>query len=66
VTAPLFPSARTAAKLLDMKPDQFRALVEAGSLPSPCKVDGIERWDIEELKATLRGYKPKVSDGFTL
>lgn len=52
---------KNAAKLLDMKPDQFRTLVREGVLPRPRKVGPLERWDTDELKAILRG---DGSDGF--
>ena len=62
-SAPLFASERTAARLLDMKPKQFRELVDRGALPPPVKVmAGIERWDVEDLRAVLRGHKPSNSE----
>ena len=58
--APLFVRAATAAAILDMTPREFRALVQTGALPAPCVLAGdIQRWDVEELRATLRGQKPK-------
>lgn len=49
---PLFASERTAAQLLDMKLVEFRALVQAGALPGPTRLD---RWDVSELQAIMRG-----------
>jgi hypothetical protein len=49
--APILVSEAKAAQLLDMKPAEFRALVEGGHLPkgreiAPCFV----RWDVDELR----------------
>lgn len=52
---PILASERTAAKLLDMKPVAFRALVKAGHLPQPRDIAGHERWDVEELRQIGRG-----------
>lgn len=60
---PLFASERTAARLLDMQPGQFRALVDIGALPGPVAHD---RWDVSELEAIMRGSKPKPDEGLTL
>lgn len=51
-SAPLFASERTAARLLDMKPGEFRELVQKGALPPPCRHG---RWDVEHLAAIMRG-----------
>ena len=53
--APILASERTAAKLLDMKPAAFRALVNEGHLPKPRDIAGHERWDVEELRQIGRG-----------
>lgn len=60
---PLFASERTAAALLDMKPAEFRALVTAGSLPGPSL---LERWDVSELQAIMRGQAHKPKDTLDL
>lgn len=52
---PIFASEATAARLLDMKPGQLRELVEAGHLPRPRRIGGLERFDMAELSAILRG-----------
>lgn len=53
---PLFASERTAARLLDMKPREFLALVSAGALPRPVKIGGkFERWSVKELEAIKTG-----------
>ena len=46
---------KRAAKLLDMKPAEFRALVNQGILPRPRKIGPYERWDAEELRSIVRG-----------
>lgn len=53
----LFASERTAARLLDMKPGDFRALVDRGHLPPPRKIGNLERFDLAELQAVIRGDK---------
>lgn len=49
---PLVARDVTAAKLLDMKPEEFRRLVEEGALPPP---GPLGRWDVEELRRIARG-----------
>lgn len=53
--APLFAAERTAAQLLDMKPAEFRSLVEGGHLPRPRKFGGFDRWDVGELTRIISG-----------
>lgn len=53
--APIFASERTAAQLLDMKPAEFRALVDRGALPGPRRLGDLERWDVEELRRIITG-----------
>lgn len=57
MTSPSLILARecNAAKLLDMKPTEFRALVDEGHLPKPRLIAGFERWDVEELRLIGRG-----------
>ena len=55
VVAPVLASERTAAKLLDMKPAEFRGLVNNGVLPKPASIGGFERWDVEQLQSIARG-----------
>ena len=52
---PLFANDRNAAALLDMKPVEFRGLVDDGVLPKPTKIGGFERWDVEQLQTIARG-----------
>ena len=63
---PLFVHERTAAQLLDMKPSDFRDLVDAGALPRAHRIGTHERWCVEELHAILRGTAPKPTEEFTL
>jgi predicted DNA-binding transcriptional regulator AlpA len=56
MTTTLFARDVTAAKMLDMKPAEFRRLVEEGALPRPVSLD---RWDVEELKSIMRGEAAK-------
>ena len=53
--APLFASETSAARLLDMKPAEFRALVEGGHLPRPRDIAGLKRWDVAELQKVING-----------
>lgn len=48
--SPMFASEATAARLLDMAPGEFRALVKAGALPGPCDIGGHKRWEVEALR----------------
>lgn len=60
---PLFVSAATAARLLDMRTAEFTALVDAGALPSPVRLG---RWDVAELQAIMRGEKHRPREEFDL
>lgn len=51
----LFAGDKKAAALLDMKPAEFRGLVDDGVLPKPTKIGGFERWDVEQLQSIARG-----------
>lgn len=55
---PLFVRASTAARMLDMSVPEFRRLVAEGALPPPCRLD---RWDVEQLRAIMRGeaHRPR-------
>ncbi|WP_226627927.1 hypothetical protein [Alloyangia pacifica] len=53
--APLFVNDRNAAALLDMKPTDFRGLVDNGVLPKPVSIGGFDRWDVEQLQTIARG-----------
>ncbi len=51
----LFANDKNAAALLDMKPAEFRGLVDDGVLPKPTKIGEFERWDVEQLQSIARG-----------
>lgn len=53
--APLYASERTAARLLDMAPAAFRALVERGALPPPRPIGDHLRWRVADLEAIIEG-----------
>jgi hypothetical protein len=53
--APIFAKEKTAAALLDMKPADFRPLVECGVLPQPVDFNGHERWRVKDLEAIADG-----------
>lgn len=63
---PLFASDVTAAALLDMRPAEFRELVAAGALPAPVQIGALRRWDVDELRAILRGRKSVPKEAFDL
>lgn len=52
---PIFATDRTAARLLDMTPAEFRGLVEGGHLPGPRMIGGLARWDMAELRRIITG-----------
>jgi hypothetical protein len=51
----LFATDCSAAALLDMKPAEFRGLVDDGVLPKPTIIGRFERWDVEQLQRIARG-----------
>lgn len=53
--APMFANEQNAAKLLDLKPAEFRFLVDGGHLPRGRDLGGFVRWDVEELRRIIRG-----------
>ncbi|EAQ22822.1 hypothetical protein [Roseovarius sp. 217] len=53
--APILASEKTAAALLDMKPAEFRSLVERGALPGPQEIHGFARWRVADLEAIWTG-----------
>ncbi len=53
--APIFASEKTAAALLDMKPAEFRSLVERGALPRAQDFHGFPRWHVAQLEAIFTG-----------
>lgn len=62
MTQPMFASERTAAKLLDMKPCEFRELVNAGALPKPVTIGPFQRWDTVAIQRIISGAA--ISDEF--
>lgn len=53
--APIFARERNAARVLDMTPAEFRALVVRGLLPGPRRVGDVELWEIDELRRVISG-----------
>lgn len=54
--APLFASEQSAARLMDMKTADFRALVEAGHLPRGREIaPGVVRWPVDDLRSIAKG-----------
>lgn len=54
---------RTAAAMLDMSRDRFRALVSQGALPKPTRIGPEERWPVDTLRAILRGEASRPDEG---
>ena len=53
---PLYANEKTAAKLLDMDPSNFRELVKKGALPKPIKIgEQHERWQVSVLERIING-----------
>lgn len=62
--SPIFASETTAAKLLDMKPGEFRALVEAGHLPRGREIaPGLVRWSVDEMRRIAAGQAAEGMGG---
>lgn len=54
--SPIAVAEKTAAKMMDMAPLEFRRLVKSGSLPSPVRITrDYERWRVSDLEAVLNG-----------
>ena len=53
--APMFVTLKTAAALFEMKPQEFKQLVEQGILPKARSISTFERWDAQELQSIVRG-----------
>jgi hypothetical protein len=45
-----------------MSSSEFRRLVNAGALPAPCFVGGVERWRVADLEAILNGNAARPQD----
>ena len=59
--APILANETTSARLLDMKTAEFRALVEAGHLPSGREIaPGLVRWSVDDLRKISKG---EAADG---
>lgn len=56
MAALLFASESKAARLMDLKPAEFRALVEAGHLPRGREIaPGLIRWPVDDLRRIASG-----------
>lgn len=53
--APIFATAATAARMLDMKLSEFMELVSAGVLPPPRSIGPFARYDMDEIQRVVRG-----------
>lgn len=46
---------RGAAKLMDMRTEEFLRLVESGVLPRAMKLGSLERWSVDDLRSIATG-----------
>lgn len=51
----MFVSEFTAARMLELTTSEFRAMRDAGTLPPPRSLCGIERYDVDEIRRVIRG-----------
>lgn len=63
---PLAVGETTAARMLDMKPAEFRHLVATGALPPPVTLAGFARWRVEDLRAIVAGDAAKPDETFEI
>ncbi|SLN38833.1 hypothetical protein PEL8287_01894 [Roseovarius litorisediminis] len=60
---PIMASETTAARLLDLRTTEFKALVDEGHLPPGHEIaPGVVRWDIEVLKRISVGDVTELWD----
>ena len=56
LSAPIFANETSAARLLDLKPCEFRSLVKAGHLPRGREIaPGLIRWNVDDLRRIASG-----------
>lgn len=56
----------SAARMLDMPPAKFRALVDAGALPPPVVIGDMKRWRVDQIEAILKGNAALPNEEFEL
>ncbi|MBM2320507.1 MULTISPECIES: hypothetical protein [Roseobacteraceae] len=60
---PIMASETTAARLLDLRTNEFKALVDEGHLPPGHEIaPGVVRWDTEVLKRISAGDVTELWD----
>ena len=60
---PIMASETTAARLLDLRTNEFKALVDEGHLPPGHEIaPGVVRWDTVVLKRILAGDVAELWD----
>ncbi len=65
--APIFVNETNAARLLDMKPGEFRALVDGGHLPPGQAIaPGFVRWNTEDLRNLAKGNLARPDGGLVI
>lgn len=63
---PIAVSERSAAAMLDMKPRDFRRMVDHGALPPPVRIGTLERWPVDQIEAILKGDAARPSEDIEL
>ena len=63
IQTPIMASETTAARLLDLRTNEFKALVDRGHLPPGHEIaPGVVRWDTEVLKRISVGGATELWD----
>ena len=63
---PLAVRDKTAAAMLDMRPAEFRRLVDRGALPPPVVIGGHHRWRVDQIEAILKADAALPDQDFEL
>ena len=59
-----YASAAITGRMLALSAAEFRKLVSAGALPPPARIGTHERWNVDQLRAILRGDAARPNDDF--
>ena len=59
--APIGATLPVAAAFCSFSPTKFMQLVERGLMPKPKRVDGMKRWDLEEVRIAFKAL-PEEDD----
>ena len=59
---PIGATREVAAAYCSFSPSKFMDLVQRGLMPKPKRVDGMARWDLEEVRIAFKAL-PDEDDG---